>query len=72
MQTNYKLHLRIMIVDSIGSGKEKYYWVKAGENNGLNFVSHFNFYAYPNTNEIKFFDTVSDTVLDLASWRKVI
>ncbi len=47
-----------------------YYWVKVLEDNGSTLYTHFNFYVYPNTMNIKYLDTVSDEVLDLKTWRK--
>jgi tRNA A37 threonylcarbamoyladenosine biosynthesis protein TsaE len=49
-----------------------YYWVKAGEDNGMSLVTHFDFYVYPKTMEVKFYDVVEDKVLTLAEWRKGI
>ncbi len=64
---------RRMIVWIYASPKElneQCYWVKAGVDNGTNYVAHFNFYVYPKTNEIKFYDVVNDTVISLSAWRK--
>ena len=48
---------------------ENFYWIKVSEDNGSTTVAHFNFFVYPN-NEIKYFDTVNDSILSLEDWRK--
>lgn len=48
-----------------------YYWVKAGEDNGMSLVTHFDFYVYPKTMTVKFYDVVENKVLSLAEWRRV-
>lgn len=68
--TNGVRHLRIWIYQTPKETKRKYYWVKVGEDNGINFVSHFNFYVDSETYEIRFFDTVKNTVISLDDWRK--
>ena len=67
--TSGKRHLQI-IIDSVGLVENGYYWVKAGEDNGINFVTHFNFFVYPNKYEIKYFDTARDTIINLRTWRE--
>ncbi|MDD3739673.1 MAG: hypothetical protein PHH30_00395 [Bacteroidales bacterium] len=47
-----------------------YYIVKAGEDNGFSMVTHFDFYVYPETMEIKYYDVITDSELSLAEWRK--
>jgi hypothetical protein len=69
-QTKGKRHLMVWIYDTPKESNEEYYWVKAGEDNGTNYVTHFNFYVYPKNNEIKFYDVVNDTVISLTTWRK--
>ena len=63
-------HLSVLIYATPLETSGEYYWVKAGENNGTNFVSYFNFFVYPENFEIKFFDTLNDTIIDLETWRK--
>lgn len=74
---------RIKYVDSVTQGKRRlhvwtfkkpdkkdnFYWIKVSENNGSFTVAHFNFFVYPK-NEIKYFDTVNDSILTLDEWRK--
>ncbi len=72
-ESNGNRHLQIMVYKTQKELERPYYWVKAGEDNGTNFVTHFNFYVYPRNEikfEIKYFDTVHDTILNLESWRK--
>lgn len=73
---------RIKYVDSITKGKrrlhistskkpddkENFYWIQVSEDNGITTVTHFNFFVYPNK-EIKYYDTVTDSVLTLEEWR---
>jgi hypothetical protein len=63
-----KRHLGIAIYTA-PSKHEPYYWVKAWEDNGSSYVTHFNFYVYPKTFTIKFLDTVKDTAISLKQWR---
>jgi len=67
--TNGKRHLSIVVYDT-PSKEVPYYWVKAWEDNGSNYVTHFNFYVYPSPFEIKFYDTVDDTMISLKEWRR--
>lgn len=47
-----------------------YYLVKVWEDNGMSYVSHFNFFVNPKTLTIKYQDTKQDTLVDLNAWRK--
>ncbi len=67
--TNGKRHLGICIYKN-PSKDQPYYWVKAWEDNGSNYVTHFNFYVYRRPFQIKFLDTVEDTVISLKEWRR--
>ena len=49
----------------------KYYWVKVWEDNGMSYVTHFNFFVYPKDMSIRFFDTINDKVLSLETWQKI-
>ncbi len=69
-QTMGERHLRIWIYQTPKDNKEKYYWVKVGENNDIEFVTHFNFFIYPDNLEIKYFDTVEDSIKNLDDFRK--
>jgi len=71
-QSNGTRHLRTWIYQTPKETQGKYYWVKVGEENGMNFVSHFNFYVYQENFEIKYFDTENDTIISLDTWRKQI
>lgn len=69
-QTKGARHLEVMIAESPNNVVD-YYWVKAGEDNEGNYITHFNFYVFPKKNwEIKYFDTEKDTLLKLEDWRK--
>lgn len=62
-------HLRVEIIET-PKENNKYYLVRVGEINDIAFVTHFNFFVYPDNFEIKYYDTVNDTTLSLSSWRK--
>ena len=47
-----------------------YYWVKVMEDNGTSYYTHFNFYVYPKSFAIRFYDMASDTAITLSEWRK--
>lgn len=68
-ETNGERHLEIWIA---ATPKEtgSYYLIKAGEDNGMSMVTHFDFYVYPKTMEIKYYDIITDSELSLAEWRK--
>ena len=46
------------------------YWIKVGDDSGLNFVTKFDFFVDTLTFEIKYFDTKKNTLLTLKEWRK--
>lgn len=72
MKSNGKRHLQLMIAETPKENKSNYYWIKVGEDNGTNFVTHYNFYIYTSNFEIKYFDTINDTIVSLDIWRKKI
>jgi hypothetical protein len=68
-KTNGKRHLATVIY--LRPEKERpYYVVKAWEDNGYAFATHFNFYVYPQTMKIKYLDVMHDKAIDLKTWRK--
>ena len=70
-QTKGNRHLSIWIEDTPHLPNQNYYWIKAGEDNGTNLVTHFNFYVYSGSMNIVYYDTVSDSTFTLDSWRKM-
>ncbi len=70
-QTKGKRHLKIWIADTPNLPDQKYYWIKASEDNGANLVTHFNFYVYPNSMRIMYYDAQSDRELTLNKWREI-
>jgi hypothetical protein len=70
-QTKGKRHLKIWVEGTPNLPDQKYYWIKAGEDNGTNLVTHFNFYVYPDSMRIMYYDTQSDSELTLNQWRKI-
>lgn len=71
VQTKGKRHLKVWVADTPNFPDQKYYWIKAGEDNGTNLVTHFNFYVYPDSMRIMCYDTQSDSELTLDEWRKI-
>jgi hypothetical protein len=70
-QTHGERHLKLMIIERPQTNGHNYYLVKAGEDDDIRFVTHFNFYIYPADNyEIKFYDPVKDTIINIDGWRK--
>ena len=45
-----------------------FFWVKVMEDNGISYYTHFNFYVYPKTMKINFYDTFNNKTLDLDKW----
>jgi hypothetical protein len=68
-KTNGKRHLQYVIWEKPGNATP-YYWVKVVEDNGSTFYTHFNFYVYPNTMMVKYYDTINGLPIDLTTWRK--
>ena len=68
--TKGKYHLRIEITERPKDTNGKYYWVQAGMVNDIRFEVHFNFLVYTKNFEIKYYDTVKDTIISLDTWRK--
>jgi len=68
-ETNGERHLKVWIA---ATPKEtgSYYLIKAGEDNGMSLVTHFDFYVYPETMEIKYYDVITDSQLSLSEWRE--
>ncbi len=46
-----------------------YYWVKVNEPVGDEMVERYNFFLKQSSYEIKYYDTIKDTLMDLAAWR---
>jgi len=69
-QTSGKRNLKVWIYKTPKNLKKKYYWIKVGEDNGGVYVSHFNFFVYPDNLEVKYFDTATEQEIELSSWRK--
>ncbi|RZL44597.1 MAG: hypothetical protein EOP00_19535 [Pedobacter sp.] len=70
-QTRGKRHLKIWVADIPNTFDHKYYWIKVGEDNGTNLVTHFNFYVYLDPLRIMYYDTQNDNELTLNKWRKI-
>lgn len=69
-QTKGARHLQIWIAAK-PTATNSYYWVKVGEDNGTNFVTHYNFHVYPKAMRILFIDMQEDQEIPLNVWREV-
>jgi len=70
-ETKGKRHLKVWVSDIPHLPDQKYYWVKAGEDNGSSLVTHFSFYVYADSMRIMYYDINDDKELTLSEWRKV-
>lgn len=69
VQMKGRNHLKVWIAGTPVSLNQKYYWIKAGEDNGSSLVTHFNFFFYPDSTRIMYYDPESDRELTLSEWR---
>jgi hypothetical protein len=69
-ETKGKRHLGVMISETPQENGKDYYVVKAGEDNGTNWVTHFNFIVYVPTMKITYMDPLSGEEITLDEWRK--
>ena len=69
-QTKGTRHLTIWIA-SKPTATNNYFWIKVGEDNGMNLVTHFNFYVYPATLRIMYLDIQNDKLLSINQWRRL-
>lgn len=49
-----------------------HYWIKVCEDNGVSFVTHFNFQVNPLTKKVNFYDHINEKLLNLVDWRKTL
>src|SRR5579863_768932 len=68
-QSKGKRHLKFTIWKK-PTKSSPYFWVKVMEDNGISYYTHFNFYFYPKSMTIKFYDTINNKTLDLEEWSK--
>ena len=68
-QTKGKRNLKVWIEDTPDLTSQKYYWIKVGEDNGTILVTHFNFYVYPVSMRIMYYDINEDKEMTLDVWR---
>lgn len=61
-------HMTIWVAEK-PTEKNKCYWIKAGEDNGTNLVTHYNFVVYPDSMRIMYYDVVNDQQITLDEWR---
>ena len=67
-QTKGERHLEY-IVDSEPSKLKPYYTINVGEDNGGAIHSHFFFFVYPKSMQVKVIDEISGKTMDLKTWR---
>ena len=62
--------MKVWVEETPKQPDQNYYWIKVGEDNGINLVTHFNFYVYPDSMRIMYYDTANDSEVTLEKWRK--
>jgi hypothetical protein len=62
--------LKIWVAGRPQDTGERYYWIKAGEDNDAALVTHFNFHIYPDSMRIMYYDIVDDQEITLKEWEK--
>ena len=70
-ETKGERHLNIWFADTANLPDHKFYWIKVGEDNGTNLVTHFNFHVYPNSMRIMFLNVINNKEITLKEWRKL-
>lgn len=68
-QTNGERNLKVWVAEP-PADQNGYYWIKAGEDNGTELVTHFNFKVYTQPLRILYYDVISDEDWTLDEWRK--
>ena len=68
-QTNGGRSMKVWIEDTPSISAKEYYWVKAGEDNGIKLVTHYNFFVYPESMKIMLYDSKTNKELPLERWR---
>jgi hypothetical protein len=63
-QTKGKRHLQLWIAET-PKLNQPYYYIQVGEDNGTNFVTHFNFNIYPDSMRIMFYDIRTEKEITL-------
>ena len=61
-------HMKMWISGTPAELNKKYYWVTAGEDNGMSLVTHFNFHVYPDSMRIMYYDATEDHEITLKEW----
>lgn len=69
-ETKGERNLKIWIAGT-PQDSDGFYYVKAGEDNGDNYVAHHNFLIDPNTMTIKYDDVVNEKLVTLDEWRRM-
>lgn len=68
--TNHKSGVSVIIFKT-PTQDSPYYWIQVGYNNSFRFDPYYNFYVYPQKGlEIKFLNTMNDSVISLKEWRE--
>jgi len=63
-------HHLLLFTNGEPSKETPYYWIKVWEDNGVTTVTIFDFFVYPKTFKIEYYDTVNDTAISLEEWRR--
>ncbi len=57
------------VTKALPAPNKPYYWVQVGIVDLFRFIPQFNFYIFPDSMVVKFYDTVNDKVLSVEEWR---
>jgi len=68
-ETKGERRLKLWIGSRPSEG-DKYYWVKAGEDNGMSLVTIFDFHVYPDSMRIMYYDVAEDREMTLREWEE--
>ena len=69
-ETNGERKLKLKVQQK-PTKEDPYYWVKVGEDNGMNFVSHYQFAIDPATSEIFYYDDLTGEKMPVEEWTKM-
>ncbi|MDP8035263.1 hypothetical protein QJU43_08925 [Pasteurella atlantica] len=69
-KSNGKRKLKLLISKSPSEIENTDYCIKVVEDNGTNYVTHYNFVIYPESGKIMYLDAITGEEIELADWRK--
>ncbi|MDP8052590.1 hypothetical protein QJU23_09190 [Pasteurella atlantica] len=69
-KSNGKRKLKLLISKSPSKKENTDYCIKVVEDNGTNYVTHYNFVIYPESGKIMYLDVITGEEIELTDWRK--